>query len=116
MKEEIVSDNAVRRKAIIAFVLFFLIASTAVYAWIRLTKQPQDAGIPKTLRKGLEKNEQIFSAAYSNNKLAKTYPKSEAAKRVRVNGNVGMNKDFDAGSWKLNLVKTNGDTVSFTMD
>lgn len=116
MREEIISKKAARRKTIIAFLLFFLFASAGVYAWIKLTKQPQNAGIPKTLRKGLEKNEQIFGAAYSNNRLARTYPKSEAVKKVRVNGNVGMNKDFDAESWRLNLIKTNGDSSFFTME
>ena len=33
---------------------------------------------------------ELFSATFSSSRLAKTYPKSQAVKNVRVNGDVGM--------------------------
>lgn len=119
MKEELISERKIRLKAITSFVIFFLLLGAGAFAWVWIKRQPSAAGtlsgIPAPLRKGLSTNEKLFSNTFTN-RLAKTYPKSEAAKKVRVNGNVGMKGEFDAATWKLQLVKTNGDTVFFSLD
>ena len=58
---------------------------------------PGDKGCrcAQTLANRLNYNENFFSNFLSNNHLAKSYPVSAAAKNVRVNGNVGMENDFD---------------------
>lgn len=119
MKEELISEKTIRIKVISSFIIFFLLLGAIVFAWIWIKKQPPFkgtlSGIPAPLRKGLSVNEKLFSNTFSDH-LAKTYPKSEAVKKVRVNGNVGMKGAFDAEAWKLQLVKNNGDTILFSLD
>jgi DMSO/TMAO reductase YedYZ molybdopterin-dependent catalytic subunit len=47
--------------------------------------------------------------------LAKTFPASAAAPRVRVNGDAGMGANFDTASWKLQLIRKPGDTIYISM-
>lgn len=119
MKETIVSEKKIRIKTASSFIIFLLLLGVGVYAWIWIRKQPSAqgtlSGIPAPIRKVLSANEKLFSNAFSDH-LAKTYPTSEAVKKVRVNGNVGMKGEFDSEAWKLKLVKSNGDTVSFSLD
>jgi hypothetical protein len=109
-----------RRKTILSFSVFVLAFVLAVAGWIWLRKQPMDQGgtgnIQVPLRKVLNANEGVFNKSLSSLHLAKTYPKSAAAKKVRVNGDVGMGDDFDAASWKLQVVKASGDTMYVTLD
>jgi DMSO/TMAO reductase YedYZ molybdopterin-dependent catalytic subunit len=120
MKEKIITEQQVRIKTLTAFLIFFLLVAGAAVAWRWLRKLPQEGGplggVAKPLRNGLTVNEKLFSAGFSTNRLVKTYPVSAAVKKVRVNGEVGMNPDFDAAAWKLEVVKKNGDTTTFTMD
>jgi DMSO/TMAO reductase YedYZ molybdopterin-dependent catalytic subunit len=120
MKEEILSQRKIYNKTVIAFVMFMIAISAALFLWVWLQHQENDSpmagGIPKPLRKGLDANESLFSNTFSASHLAKTYPKSQAVKSVRVNGDIGMGDDFDATNWKLHVVKTNGDTLNITME
>jgi DMSO/TMAO reductase YedYZ molybdopterin-dependent catalytic subunit len=116
MKEKIYTARQVRWKSIFAFSFFILAFSAGVYVWKSVRAEPKDEGIPKTLRKGLSANEKIFSAVFSKNKLVKTYPTSEAVKLPRFNGWEGLRSPLDSAGWRLNVVKKNGDTVSFTME
>jgi DMSO/TMAO reductase YedYZ molybdopterin-dependent catalytic subunit len=52
----------------------------------------------------------------TDNHLAKSYPVSDAVKNVRVNGNVGMENDFDPSNWKLQVIRNPGDTLFITLD
>jgi hypothetical protein len=124
MKEFIVDEAAAKRykrKSIIAFVVFFAMIGLAWAGWKWLGNQPMDngirGGIPTPLRKVLDINEEVYSGLYSTKRLVKEYPKSAAAKKVRVNGYVGLGKDdFDPATWKLQIVKAEGDTLFLTMD
>jgi DMSO/TMAO reductase YedYZ molybdopterin-dependent catalytic subunit len=82
----------------------------------RLYNEPQVDQVQKTLRKGLEVNEKVFEKVYDTTHLAKTYPKSEAVKKVRVNGDVGLGSDFDARAWQLKVVRKPGDTLYIPLD
>jgi DMSO/TMAO reductase YedYZ molybdopterin-dependent catalytic subunit len=116
MKEKYFTQKQIRAKAIFAFVFFILAMSGGVLAWKLIRKQDQAAGIPKTLRSGLEKNESVFGSIFSSSKLVKTYPKSEAVKRVRVNGSDGLRTPLDSAAWRLQVIKKTGDTLFFTLD
>jgi DMSO/TMAO reductase YedYZ molybdopterin-dependent catalytic subunit len=118
MKEKIISDRLLRQKTATAFLVFFLSFAAGIFFWLWLKQQPKEAGagIAYPLRKGLGINENIFSAAFNANRLVKTYPVSEAVKKVRVNGNIGMSGIIKAEGWKLSVVKNSGDTVFFTLD
>jgi DMSO/TMAO reductase YedYZ molybdopterin-dependent catalytic subunit len=116
MKEKIISEKKLLFKTIFAFAFFFVAFGIGVYAWKKLRHEEQVGGVQKTLRKGLNANEKIFSGVFSEERLVKTYPISEAVKRVRVNGNDGLRAPLDSAGWRLRVVKKNGDTISFTLD
>jgi len=110
-----VSSKKFRNKSIIAFVIFVVAITAAVFAWKWLRTQPQVAGAQKPLRKGLAINEKVFSKALSNEHLAKTYPVSAAAKNVRVNSLIGLKTPVDS-SWRLKVVRSPGDTLFISLD
>ena len=114
--EQIVTEKQVRNKTLLAFLFFFLFFAGCFVSWKWLHRQPTEQGALKPLRKVLDANEFIFSSFFSKNHLAKTYPKKFAIPRVRVNGDAGLNKDFNPAEWKLHLVKAPGDTLLITLD
>ncbi len=116
MKEKIISEKTLLRKSIIAFAVFIVAIGAGYYGWKQLRTESDDAGVQKTLRKGLSVNEKIFSAAFDSSKLVKTYPKSEANQNIRYNGGEGLRQPLDTAAWRLQVVKKNGDTILFTMD
>lgn len=116
MKEKIISEKKLLFKTIFAFVIFIAAFGLGVYAWKQLRHQEQVGGVQKTLRKGLNANEKIFSSLFSEERLVKTYPISEAVKKVRVNGRDGLRTPLDSAGWRLHVIKNNGDTLSFTLD
>lgn len=115
-KEEYISENQLKKRTIISFAVFIIMIAFAVMSWKWLHKQPDDKGTPKPIRKVLNYNEGFFSKLYSNNHLAKTYPLSAAAKKVRVNGRDGMSPGFDPSTWKLKVARAPGDTLFITLD
>ncbi len=123
MKEFRVTDKEVKkykRKSLLAFFLFIVMMALGWAGWKWLVNQPRDVGIrggiSKPLRKVLDINEQVYSGLYSTQRLVKEYPVTEAVKKVRVNGNIGLGYDnFDTAHWKLKIVKAGGDTLFLTM-
>lgn len=117
MKEKIITPQQIRNKTILSFVVFLVAFVAGFFIWKGLRNQQQVEGQPATLRKGLQVNESIFSSLFSQKKLVKTYPVSEAVKDVRVNGDYGLkDESFDPASWKMRVVKAAGDTIFLTMD
>jgi DMSO/TMAO reductase YedYZ molybdopterin-dependent catalytic subunit len=117
MKEKFINAQQIKRRTILSFSVFLVAAVAAFFIWKGLRNQQQDEGQPKTLRKALRVNETIFSGLFSEKKLVKTYPVSEAVKNVRVNGDYGLkDESFDPTTWKMEVVKGLGDTISVTMD
>ena len=82
--------------------------------WLR--KEPKEQGVQATLRTGLELNEKLFASTSNENKLVKTYPVSEAVKKVRVNGSLGLRSEVDSVNWRMKVLMQNGDTLSVSMD
>ena len=118
MKEFIVDDAAAKkykRKSLVAFIIFFAMIGLGVSGWIWLRNSPKESGALAPLRKVLDLNEQVYSGLYSTQHLIKEYPKSKAAKKARVNGDIGLD-NFDASKWRLQIVKATGDTLFVTMD
>jgi len=118
--KKLTTDQLIAKKTIISFFFFFLFSAGAVWAWNWLHRQPLDGGIRggihQPLRTVLDKNEFFFNNWLSNAHLAKQYPKSAAAKNVRVNGNLGLGDDFDPETWELYVVKEKGDTLALKME
>lgn len=119
-KELLTVTQVARRRTIISFLCFALLATAATEGWLWLKRQPLDhgilGGIQEPVREILDANEQVFRKSFRPDHLAKTYPVAEAAKKVRVNGVIGMEGDFDTAAWKLNLIKDNGDTLLITLE
>jgi DMSO/TMAO reductase YedYZ molybdopterin-dependent catalytic subunit len=124
MKEIMVDEITIKkykRKSLIAFIVFFVMLSVATVAWVWLINQPRDGvfggGIQEPLRKVLNVNASLFKSTFDKDKLIKEYPKLDAVKKVRVNGYLGLKNDnFDATKWKLQVVKSNGDTLFISLD
>lgn len=110
MEEKIVGAGVIRRKTILSFSVFLLFIIACIIGWKWLQRQPKDNGALSPLRKGLDANEKIFSAIFSNSHLAKPFSAAAASPRVRVNGDAGMSNGFDPAAWKLQLIKNPGDT------
>jgi hypothetical protein len=124
MKEIIIDEvtaKRYKRKSLIAFIVFFALISLGWAGWKWLVNQPLDngarGGIQVPLRKVLDLNEEVYSGLYSTKHLVKEYPKSAAAKKVRVNGDLGLDtQHFDAAAWKLRVIKATGDTLLITLE
>jgi DMSO/TMAO reductase YedYZ molybdopterin-dependent catalytic subunit len=115
MKEQFQTEKVIRTRSIFAFLIFIFSFALGIFAWKWIRHEPKDQGIPATLRKGLSANERIFSKVFSQQHLVATYPKSEAVKYVRVNGKLGLQSGVDTLSWRLQVIKDNGDTLHIPM-
>jgi hypothetical protein len=119
---QLVSQTKINRRNFISFTGFIGFNALVFGAWRWLYKSPlEKSGITaeakKPLRRALEQNEIIFKNTFSNDHLVKTYPKSMAAKEVRVNSDIGMDDDsFDPEAWTLVVNKKNGTQLKVTID
>lgn len=115
-------DQKINRRSFIAFGSFTLLSAAAYGGWRWLYKSPLEevsvtAGAHKPLRRALNKTELFFRKFYSNNHLVKTYPKSMAAKVVRVNSSIGMrDKAFKPDTWTLQVSKLDGSVLKVSLD
>lgn len=109
-------EQQVRRRTLRSFLIFFLLLGAGGFFFMRLYHQQRDAGVQKTLRKGLELNEKLLTGTFSKSREAKEYPVSAAVKQVKVNGSAGMTDNFDPNTWKLKLVRAAADTLLLTLD
>jgi hypothetical protein len=113
-------DEYIVKKTIISFFFLFLFFAGCIWAWKWVRRQPLDSNIrgaiQQPIRNVLNTNELVFNKIFSKKHLAKSYPVSQAAKNVRHNGNIGMAKDFDPATWKLYVIKMNGDSLALTLD
>jgi DMSO/TMAO reductase YedYZ molybdopterin-dependent catalytic subunit len=111
-----VSSRSILRRTITSFILFACFVTAVSFGWKWLYTQPKEQGALKPLRTVLAANEKIFGAVYDSNDLTKTYPANRAAKNVRANGYVGLRDIAEVNNWKLNVVKSEGDTLQLTLE
>ena len=106
------------RKSIVSFAGLTAFMGGSAAAWLYIKNLPPDngllGGVQPPIRKVLSMNESIFSNTFSNNHLAKTYPKSAAVKNPRVNGNIGLQSDLE-DQWQLSITKKNNETLNVTL-
>ncbi len=122
-KKELTVEQQINRRNFISFAGFAVLAGSAFGGWRWLSNSPEEtagitAGAKAPLRRALNNTELIFRNFFSSNHLVKTYPKSRAAKHVRVNSDIGIesNKKFDPATWKLEIVKKGGEILQITLD
>src|SRR4029079_5433852 len=64
------------------------------------TRRTED-DVPWPLRSTLELNEEIWRDFFRPAKLAPVFPKSKAVADARENGDIGIEEEVEADSWKL---------------
>ena len=109
-------QREITRRTIISFTIFFIGIGCGIYLFSRLYNEPLNAGVQPTLRKVFVANEKIFSLFYSKTHHAKTFKKSDAVAKARVNGGIGMDGTLDTATWRLKVVRNPGDTLILTLD
>lgn len=116
LEEAYVSNKKVRNRSIMAFGMFLLFVMGAWFAFYWINKQPNDQGTPKPLRNVLGFNEKVFTKVFDSSELVKEYPVSAAAKNVRVNGRDGLRDTVDVNTWRLQVVRAEGDTLTLNLE
>jgi DMSO/TMAO reductase YedYZ molybdopterin-dependent catalytic subunit len=116
-----VTRQQLNRRNFLAFSAFAGMGALVYGGWHWLNNSALEAsgvtaGRNKLLRRALNKNELILRNVFSNKHLVKTYPKSMAAKNVRVNSDIGMKgNNFDATSWMLAVNKNDGTQLKVSL-
>jgi len=110
-----ISNTSFRRSILLSFIIFAVLVTTGIFAWQWLNRQPAEQGALKPLRKTLELNEKVLKSTFDTGRLSKVYTEKDAAKYVRVNGNIGMQKTVDTSAWRLNVVRNAGDTLKISL-
>jgi DMSO/TMAO reductase YedYZ molybdopterin-dependent catalytic subunit len=121
-KKQLTIHQKINRRNFISFAAFIGLGGAAFGGWRLLYNSPlESAGITtkarKPLRRALNKTELFFRRFFSNNNLVRTYPKSMAAKNVRVNSDIGVEagKKFDPAIWSLKVNKQTGEILNITL-
>lgn len=115
------AEQQIKRRTFISFATFAVLSASAFGGWKWLYKSPkEESGITARarlpLRKAMNKTEVFFRNFFSSNHLVKTYPKTMAAKNVRVNSHIGLEKEgFNPEEWELSVVKGNGEILKLNM-
>ncbi|MFN8167040.1 MAG: molybdopterin-dependent oxidoreductase [Bacteroidia bacterium] len=95
----------VRRKTVLSFIGFFLFILLCWIGCNLLNGAPKERNALAPLRHIMDLNARLFSRSYTNSSLAKEFPKDYAARKVRVNGNIGLRSALDTVDYKVKLVK-----------
>ena len=99
------TEQKIKRRTFFSFAAFALAGAGGVLGWNWFRNLPKnEQGLAKPTREILSFNEKWNDAFYSNQHLAPTYPKSDAAKRPRVNGDIGVEQKVDLKEWELEIV------------
>lgn len=112
----------INRRTFLSFTTFFAAGGIAFGGWHWLYNSPKEnlgttGGAKLPLRRALNKTELFFRNFFSNNHLARTYPKSMAASKVRVNSVIGIDdKGFDPKNWKLKVVTHKNSSFEVSID
>lgn len=110
-------NQLIMKKTVISFFFFFLFFGAGFLGWKWLRHQPATAdGTRAPLRKVLNANETVFRQLLSKKNLTKEYSVSEAANPARSNGNVGLQGGVDTTTWRMYVIKKNGDTLKIKLD
>jgi DMSO/TMAO reductase YedYZ molybdopterin-dependent catalytic subunit len=121
-KKQLTVRQKINRRTFLSFTTFLAAGGISFGGWKWLFNSSEEpsgitGGARLPLRKALNKTELFFRNFYSNNHLVKTYPKSLAASKVRVNSNIGIDdRAFDPLNWKLKVVSHKTKSFDVTID
>ncbi|MDQ6814984.1 MAG: molybdopterin-dependent oxidoreductase [Bacteroidota bacterium] len=119
--EETVSEKKIKRRNFISFgaLIGLNAAAFGVWKWLYNSKPEEPgvtAGARKPLRRALNQTELFFRKTFSSNHLVMTYPTSMAAKKVRVNSNIGIDDDnYKPEDWIMTVNKSDGTALEVTL-
>jgi hypothetical protein len=121
MKIKDVSEKQVNRRAWLSYTVFVLGGAFTFGGWKWLRHHAEEpegitGGLSQPARDVLNGNEKILRGIYGPHRLAKTYPESMAAKKVRTNGDIGITEEPDAANWRLEVARSNGKTFQVSLD
>lgn len=111
-----ISGTSYTKRIIFSFLAFAVLIIVAVFSWQWLNHQPMEQGVLKPLRSTLETNEKVFKSTLNENKLSKTYTEKDAVKNVRVNGKIGMMDSININTWRLQVIRSAGDTLKLSLE
>ncbi len=114
-------EGNIRRRTFISFAVFGGLSALAYSGWKWLRNAPVEnggitAGAKEPFRQVLDRSEEVFKKTFSHQHLAKTYPKSRAAKVVRRNGNLGLTGPFVEEDWLLKVESVSGRILEISID
>ncbi len=109
-------EQQARRRTIKAFAWFGAASLLPFGVWKLIKSQPRAGGIPQSLRNVLDRNGQLANTYFSNAKLAPTFPRSMAAKRVRVNGRDGLKTPLNKEAWRLEINQPGVSPLALTLE
>lgn len=113
-----ITDSRLRRKTIVAFGIFILLAAVATAGWLiiyRAKPTAEDPYIRAPFRKILQANEALFGGIFQPNNLSKTFKNDGQIKPLRLNGNIGMSTEPPNDSWRLKVARAPGDTLLISL-
>jgi len=105
LTEEQRFNKMVARKTIISFAVFFALAFAGYTIFLSIGKAPLESGAPGPLRRVMDLNAEIFRRGYKNPSLTKEFDRSIAAKKVRVNGMIGLRDRLDTVNYRFKVVR-----------
>jgi hypothetical protein len=107
-------NKEINRRTFVSFSVFTLLGAAAWKSWFLLKDSIQKDGVQSPLREALNVDDKIFKHTLSPGHLAPTYPRELAAKNVRYNSGIGLGAD--PAQWRLEVKKTNGETLQISLD
>jgi DMSO/TMAO reductase YedYZ molybdopterin-dependent catalytic subunit len=102
-KHPLTPEQELARRSRRSFIGLGAGAVGAAAGWYWLKSAPVRDEIPAPLRTALGFNERVVrNVIYSDQHLVRTYPASAIGK-IKVNGDIGMEKPIDSSAWHLDL-------------
>jgi DMSO/TMAO reductase YedYZ molybdopterin-dependent catalytic subunit len=96
------TQRLIRRMTRRSFTVGGLATLLGVGGWYWLRTRALEGGLPWPLRRVLEFNETLAQSYFRDARLAPNFPR-EQAREPRVNGPIGLGKNFDPAQWKLQV-------------
>jgi len=95
MKEELKTDQQIRRNTIKAFVGFGVVSLVPIGVWKWINAQPKLDDTLAPLHKVLAFNEKLTGKLLADSHLAPTFPLSQVEKNFRTNGSEGLSSPIE---------------------